>query len=159
MKKLILLFSFVILSSCISILGQCNIKTKKDALTGLVTRSSGWEVVSKGLKLQIFQVIIKKDTTMSLQIIVTPTVMTCFGKDSRIEFKSGEDFITIPLSGENKCESFGGAMINFGFLRQKEDIIFLKQHIVEMARVYFTEGYSDYTIKKTDYFIRILNCF
>lgn len=158
MKKIIFLFSVVVLSSCISLLGQCNIKTEKNAFDGHVKRSSGWEVVSRGLKFEVIQMILEGDTSMSLFVFVTPASMTCFGRDSKISLKSGEDVITIPLNAGIKCESAGGALINYGFL-ENENVNFLKQHIVEMVRVYFTEGYYDYTIKKTDYFIRILNCF
>ena len=158
MKKLML--TLLLLLPMI-VFGQ--LKTTKDSFDGTIARKTDLETVCRSFKegtakLSITQYIADKDTTMILFIYLEPTSMSCFGSDSKVMLKSGDDIISIKLEGDIDCKSAGDILMNYGQL-SKEDITFLKQHNIEIMRLYFTEGYANYTINKPNYFIKTLNYF
>lgn len=100
----------------------------------------------------------KADTSMTFFVYLQPTSMICFGAESKILIKSGDTIITVNLSGDIDCAGQGSLLIDYGS-PTPEDIEYLKTHYIEAIRLHFTEGYGDYNIKKTDYFIKTLKCF
>jgi hypothetical protein len=161
MKKLPFVFVLIIFPILLS--AQCNIKTEKDEFNGSVSRSSASEVLCRSwsdgtLKMKISQFIDKQDTSMSLFVYLEPMSMSCFNDESKILLKSGEIIKEIKLSGKIDCAGQGNILIDYGMLTD-EDIVFLKTHFIEAIRVYLSEGYNDYSIKKADYFIRTMMCF
>ena len=96
----------------------------------------------------------------------------CFDDKSKIMITSGDTLILINFLG---IADQGDILINYGnFL--SEDREFLRHNLIDMVRIYFDEGNSDYKIQdpisliplskysvskdfKSDYFIRTLKCF
>jgi hypothetical protein len=159
MKSIITTFLISVIS--FSAVAQCNLKISMHPCEDIVTRSLGYEnVCSKPcvLKLKIEQNIANKDTSTSLFIFLTPSYKSCFGKESRIVMKSGNDVIDLPFSGQITCKNEGEKLINYAEM-SKGDISFLKEHTINTIRVYYTNSYDDFIIKKQDYFIRNLKCF
>jgi hypothetical protein len=159
MKSITAFFLIFVLS--VSVKAQCSLKTIKDPCDDIVTRSAYYENVSSKpgvLKLKIEQNITFRDTSTALFILLTPSYKCCFGKESRISIKSGDDIITIPFSGKTICKSEGQKLTDYAELT-KGNIEFLKAHTISSIRVYYTDSYDDFVIKKRDYFIRTLMCF
>ncbi len=158
--KLITAF-FLIFVFSVSVKAQCGLKTIKDPCDDIITRSAYYVNVSSKpgvLKLKIEQNITYRDTSTALFILLTPSYKCCFGKESRISIKSGDDIITIPFSGETKCKSEGEKLSDYAVMT-RGNIEFLKAHTISSIRVYYTNSYDDFVIKKQDYFIRTLMCF
>lgn len=159
MKSIIVSFLIFVLS--IPVKAQCSLKTIKDPCDDIVTRSAYYENVSSKpgvLKLKIEQNITIRDTSTALFILLAPTYKCCFGKESRISIKSGDEIITIPFSGKTNCKSEGEKLTDYAVMTRAV-IDFLKAHTISSIRVYYTDSYDDFVIKKRDYFIRTLMCF
>jgi len=158
--KSIIIFLLIFMYS-LSVQAQCNLKTTNDPCDDLVTRSAYYENVSSipgNLKVKIEQNITYRDTSMALFILLKPGYKSCFGKESKISLKSGNDFITLPLSGQIICRNEGEKLIDYSKMT-KESIDFLKRHAINKIRVYYNNSYDDFVIDKQDYFIRTLQCF
>ncbi len=159
MKSITAFFLIFVLS--ISVKAQCRLKTIKDPCDDIVTRSAYYENVSSKpgvLRLKIEQNITFRDTSTSLFILLTPSYKCCLGKESKLSIKSGDDIVTIPFSGKTICKSEGEKLTDCAELT-KGNIEFLKAHTISTIRVYYTDSYDDFVIKKQDYFIRTLMCF
>jgi hypothetical protein len=159
MKSVITIFFVLVFS--LSVRAQCSLKTTKDPCEDIVTRSVYYENVSSKpsvLKLKIEQNITYKDTSTSLFILISPTYKSCFGKESKILIRSGNDVINLPFSGQVTCKGEGEKLVNFAEMSRR-NINFLKDHTISTIRVYYTNSYDDFVIKKPDYFIRNLKCF
>ena len=158
--KSIIAFSLVFVFS-LSVKAQCSLKTSEDPCDDIITRSAGFEKVSSLpgiLKLRIEQNITYKDTSMALYILLKPGNRSCFGKESKISIKSGNDFITLPLSGQIICKEEGEKLVDYSEMT-KGTIAFLKGHTINRVRVYYNNSYDDFVIEKQDYFIKTLKCF
>jgi len=142
---------------------QCNLQTEKDPFNGMITSFTKYEVLGRSidegtLRLKCVRHILGGDTIMYLFVYLTPTRLSCFGGESKVLIKSGETIITLNLSGDIKCGNRNEILADFAQL-SNDDIYFLKQNKIDMIRIHFTEGYGDFSIRKSDYFIRTLKCF
>lgn len=158
MKTLLLLFALIPFYAS----AQCDLKTEEDKFTGIVTRKSKFEVLGRNFargvfSYQMFQVI-KEDTSMSMFLRFTPGVMTCFGGDCSIKFKSGDKILEVPVNDKVDCATGGNILISYADL-SKSDMLFLKTHFIEAVRVHFTEGYADYDLSDNKCFMKTLKCF
>jgi hypothetical protein len=153
-------FSFIFFLS-LQIKAQCSLKTTKDPCDDIVTRSAYFENVStkpSDLKLKIEENITFKDTTIALVVLLTPSYRCCFGQESRILIKSGNDIITLHFTGQTICRDEGEKLTDYAKLT-RESVDFLKSHTISSIRVYYTNSYDDFVVRKQDYFIRTLRCF
>ncbi len=152
---------FFIFFLSLQIKAQCSLKTTKDPCDDIVTRSAYFENVStkpSDLKLKIEQNITFRDTTIALVILLTPSYRCCFGQESKILIKSGNDIITLHFTGQTICRDEGEKLSDYAKLN-RESVDFLKSHTISSIRIYYTNSYDDFEIKKQDYFIRTLRCF
>jgi hypothetical protein len=154
MKKLLLLCVLSLLLLPLS----AQVKTETDQFTGEVKKSTNYEVLCRNwsgtLKMKINQV----DTLLLLTVMVEPMSMVCMGENCSVQIKSGNDIINLDLSDNINCGSQGSFVIGVAELdNQTKDV--LSGLTVSAIRVNFTEGYSDFQIKKKDYFIRNMKLF
>lgn len=153
-------------------------KNGKDPFTGTISRSTIWETITHTLFSSIsFQIVeFPQDSSMHLSVKINLKLhhisKRCFDDKSKIMIRSGDTLITINFLGSTDR---GDILISYGNLLY-EDREFLRHNLIDMARIYFDEGYDDYKIRdpisiiplskytkskdfKSDYFIRTLKCF
>jgi hypothetical protein len=153
-------------------------KNGKYPFTGTISRSTIWETIAHTSFSSIsFQIVeFQQDSSMHLNVKVNlkkPSISKmCFDDKSKIMITSGDTLILINFLG---IADQGDILINYGnFL--SEDREFLRHNLIDMVRIYFDEGNSDYKLQdpisviplskysvskdfKSDYFIRTLKCF
>jgi hypothetical protein len=153
-------------------------KNGKYPFTGTISRSTIWETIAHTSFSSIsFQIVeFQRDSSMHLNVKVNlkkPYISKrCFDDKSKIMITSGDTLILINFLG---IADQGDILINYGnFL--SEDREFLRHNLIDMVRIYFEEGNSDYKLQnplsliplskysvskdfKSDYFIRTLKCF
>jgi len=174
------LISFLLITiASVSAYTQCTWeKNGKYPFTGTISRSTIWETIAHTSFSSIsFQIVeFQQDSSMHLNVKVNlkkPYISKrCFDDKSKIMITSGDTLILINFLG---IADQGDILINYGnFL--SEDREFLRHNLIDMVRIYFDEGNSDYKIQdpisliplskysvskdfKSDYFIRTLKCF
>jgi hypothetical protein len=177
MKPLIAFLLFILVS--VPVYPQCNWeKEGKYPFTGVISRSSIWETITRTLFSTIsFQIVeFEKDSSMHLNVKVDLnrhySTRRCFDDKSRIIIKSGDSLMTINMAASTNQ---GNILTSYGNILSK-DVDFLRHNLIDMVRICFDKGYDDYKIRdhnsiiplskysksknfKTDYFIRTLKCF
>jgi hypothetical protein len=156
--------------------GQCVLKTEKDSFTGLITRSTNYELVGNTarrngeLRFKVTQ-IFEKDTTIRLYLKIHRTTRRCFGAESKIMLKFGEEIFTLGLSQMNDC----GINLQDYVELSPDTIIYLTEKKISAIRIKYANGFDvfdDFAVtnvrdekwhthfeNKSDYFIRTLKCF
>jgi hypothetical protein len=153
-------------------------KDGKYPFTGTISRSTIWETITRSFFSTIsFQIVeFPRDSSMHLNVKVNLKrhnfSRKCFDDSSKILITSGDILITINLLGS---AGHGSILTNYGNILSG-DIEFLRHNLFDMVRVYFADGYNDYTNRnplsevpsskynkskdfKSDYFIRTLKHF
>jgi hypothetical protein len=177
MKPLIAFLLFTLVS--VSAYPQCVWeKVGKYPFTGIISRSSIWETITRTFFSSIsFQIVeFQKDSSMHLNVKVNLNrhcnSKRFFDDKSKIMIKSGDSLITINFLASTDQ---GDILTSYGNILSK-DIEFLRYNLIDMVRICFDNGYNDYKIRdpismiplskysksknfKSDYFIRTLKCF
>jgi hypothetical protein len=166
MKRLIIIL--LILSFAPQINGQSNLWIKKDKKTGILTKSTFYDIVGTTgatgtCEFRIIQTI-SKDTTMRLYLRLRRSTPRCFGSESKLIIKTSNDLITLKLSGKEQC---GKLLENYADLNPNE-LILLKQNEMLGIKVQYQtpdgflpdNEYADLFIRiYAQYFIKSLKYF
>ena len=132
-------------------------KNETDDFTGEPLRITKLETVAANRYRVRFSVIQNGDY-YSLKVMHTSTIADDMCKDEGTDiifrFLDGTTH-TLSPTGEIDC---GERLIIYYPLSQR-DIALLRNHKIEMFRIYYSRGFIDYEMNKEDYFIRTLGFF
>lgn len=155
-KRLILTSIFLL--SVISLFSQKWEKNETDEFTGYLVQETKFERVHQGFSYTILMKVKHieyKDFHRTFLLIeyAHNNISVCKNKETNtiLKFVDGET-LTLQPNDEIDC----GNCITISYILRNEVLEILESNQVEKFRIYFTDGYIDYNMKKPDYFERTL---